>query len=207
MSREPIRERRSDILKAARVCFLDRGFVRTSISDIVAVCGGSRTTVYEEFESKEGLFRALVSSVVEEMRLPDLPSGAPDVVLKELGIAYMERLMDPEALALYRVAVGESAHVRQLGPHLFDAGPMRAASALAEHLRAWIADGALQLDDPATAAKLFLALVEGDLHRSALLWANSPTPEDIAVNVEAAAELFLRGARVGRARPTDGDPA
>jgi hypothetical protein len=38
-------------------------------------------------------------------------------------------------------------------------------------------------------------MVEGDLHRSAVLWASTPTPEDIAANVDAATDLFLRGAR------------
>jgi TetR/AcrR family transcriptional regulator, mexJK operon transcriptional repressor len=187
-------DRRSEILRAARVCFLDRGFVRTTISDIVAQCGGSRATIYEEFGSKEGLFRALVASVVEQMRLPELAAGPPQSVLKEFGFAYMERLMDPEVLALYRVAVGESGYVRQLGPTLFHAGPKSAASALAERLAAWQADGALKLDDPAQAANLFLAMLEGDLHRSALLWASAPTPEEIAGNVDAATELFMRGA-------------
>jgi TetR/AcrR family transcriptional repressor of mexJK operon len=189
------RDRRSDILRAARVCFLDRGFLRTTISDIVAHCGGSRATIYEEFGSKEGLFRALVTSVVEQMRLPELAAGPPQSVLKEFGLAYMERLMDPEALALYRVAVGESAHVRQLGPTLFEAGPKDAASALTQRLAAWRADGVLALEDAAQAANLFLAMVEGDLHRSAVLWASTPTPEDIAANVDAATDLFLRGAR------------
>ena len=38
-------ERRSAILRAARVCFLDRGFLRTSISEIIAISGGSRATI------------------------------------------------------------------------------------------------------------------------------------------------------------------
>ena len=124
-------DRREAILNAARICFLDRGFVRTTISDIVALCGGSRTTVYEEFGSKEALFKALVSSIIDQMRLPDIPPGPPGDVLRELGLAYMERLMDPETLALYRVALGESAHIRHLGAALFEAGPKSAASALA----------------------------------------------------------------------------
>jgi TetR/AcrR family transcriptional regulator, mexJK operon transcriptional repressor len=192
-------DRRLEILRAARVCFLDRGFVRTTISDIVAQCGGSRATIYEEFGSKEGLFRALVTFVVEQMRLPELPAGPPQGVLKEFGLAYMERLMDPEALALYRVAVGESAHVRQLGPSLFNAGPKSAASALAERLTAWRAEGELELDDTVQAANLFLAMLEGDLHRSAVLWASTPTAEEIAANVDAATELFMRGARAREA--------
>jgi AcrR family transcriptional regulator len=188
-------DRREAILNAARICFLDRGFVRTTISDIVELCGGSRTTVYEEFGSKEALFKALVSSIIDQMRLPDIPPGPPGDVLRELGLAYMERLMDPETLALYRVALGESAHIRHLGAALFEAGPKSAASALAARMAAWAREGVLDIDDPDRAASLFLAMVEGDLHRSAVLWASTPGVAEIAANVQAATKLFLRGAR------------
>lgn len=188
-------DRRAAFLRAARLCFLDRGFIRTSISDVIAISGGSRATVYELFGSKEGLFAALIASVLEQMKLPEIPDGSPEEVLRELGLSYMEQLMDPEALALYRVVLGESAHIRQLGPAIFDAGPRAAAAALAERLEAWVDDGALALADPGRAATLFLAMVEGDLHRAAVLWSRAPSPEQVADHVDAAVELFLRGAR------------
>jgi TetR/AcrR family transcriptional regulator, mexJK operon transcriptional repressor len=192
-------DRRSAILKAARTCFLDRGFVRTTIADILELCGGSRATVYAEFGSKEGLFAALVTSIIEDMALPDLGSGPLEAVLRKFGTSYLDRLLDPDVLALYRVALGESAHVRHLGPALFKAGPERVASALAERLQAWACDGMLDIEDASRAASLFLAMLEGDLHRSALLWARSPRPEAIAANVEAALQLFLRA--FGTAQP------
>ncbi len=199
LSAAPPAPRRAAILRAARLCFLDRGFIRTSISDVIALSGGSRATVYEEFGSKEGLFAALIASILEEMRLPEIGDGPPDEVLREVGLNYMAQLMDAEALALYRVVLGESSHIRQLGPAIFEAGPHAAATALASRLTAWTRDGTLVLDDPERAAVLFLAMVEGDLHRAALLWSCNPTAEQIAGNVEAAVELFLDGARNGKA--------
>lgn len=190
--------RRGAILRAARLCFLDRGFIRTSISDILAISGGSRATVYEEFGSKEGLFAALIASILEQMKLPDIAEGSPGVVLRDVGLGYMEQLMDPEALALYRVVSGESSHIRQLGPEIFAAGPQAAAAALAERLAAWNREGALNLADSQRAAALFLGMVEGDLHRAAILWSRAPTAEEIAANVDAAVELFLLGAQPER---------
>jgi TetR/AcrR family transcriptional repressor of mexJK operon len=196
--------RRAAILKAARLCFLDRGFVRTSISDVIALSGGSRATVYDEFGSKEGLFAALIASILEQMRLPEIAGGPPEDVLREVGLAYMQQLMDPEALALYRVVLGESTYIRQLGPAIFEAGPRAAAAALAGRLAAWTRDGTLAIDDPQRAAALFLAMVEGDLHRAAILWSRAPTSEQIAGNVEAAVALFLDGARArGATGPAD----
>jgi len=186
--------RRLQMLKAARICFLDRGFLRTTISDVLALSGGSRATVYEEFGDKEGLFAALVTSIIENMSLPAVADGPPAEVLRELGRSYLKQLLDPEALALYRVVLGESAHMRQLGPAIFRAGPQAAIDALAGRFAAWAARGALGPGDPRRASTLFLAMVEGDLHRAAILWHRSPSAEEIADTVDAAVDLFLRGA-------------
>jgi len=192
---DPTHGRRAAILRAARLCFLDRGFVRTSISDVIAISGGSRATIYEEFGSKEGLFAALIASILDQMRLPEIADGPPAEVLREVGLHYMEQLMDAEALALYRVVLGESAHVRQLGPAIFAAGPRSAARALAARLEDWKRSGALETGDPERAAALFLAMVESDLHRAAIMWNDNPSAERIAANVDAAVAVFLGGAR------------
>ena len=92
--------RRSAILRAARICFLDRGFVRTTLSDIIALSGGSRATIYEEFGNKEGLFVALIAEVLEQMKLPEIADGPPEEVLREVGLNYLGQLMDAESLAL-----------------------------------------------------------------------------------------------------------
>lgn len=186
--------RRHEILRAARICFLDRGFLRTTISDVLALSGGSRATVYEEFGDKEGLFAALIGSILEDMSLPAAGDGPPDQVLRELGSAYLAQLLDPDALALYRVVLGESAHMRQLGPAIFRAGPRAAGEALAQRFAAWIQDGELAIDDPHRAATLFLAMVEGDLHRAAIMWDRAPSAQEVDVTVDAAVTLFLRGA-------------
>lgn len=186
--------RRYEILRAARICFLDRGFLRTTISDVLALSGGSRATVYEEFGDKEGLFAALIGSILEDMSLPAAADGPPGEVLRELGRAYLAQLLDPEALALYRVILGESTHMRQLGPAIFGAGPRAASDALAQRFAIWMQRGELVVDDPHRVATLFLAMVEGDLHRAALMWVRSPSAEEIEDTVDTAVTLFLRGA-------------
>lgn len=188
-------DRRKSILKAARICFLDRGFLKTTISDVIALSGGSRSTVYDEFGSKEGLFSALIADCLDRMKLAEVADGPPETALRELGLNYMAQLMDSEALALYRVAVGESAHVRQLGAMIFEAGPEVATTMLVERLRQWAREGQVMLSDPERAARLFLAMVEGDLHRSAVMWNRAPSQVEIAANVDAAVALFMAGAR------------
>ena len=56
-------------------------------------------------------------------------------------------------------------------------------------------EGVLKINDPEKAATLFLAMVEGDLHRSAVIWNRAPSNDEIAANVDAAVALFLAGVR------------
>lgn len=187
--------RRAAILKAARVAFLDRGFLRTTLDDIIAVAGGSRATIYEEFGSKEGLFAAIIADILDAMTAEPVPDGPPETVLRSIATAYMRELMDPDCLALFRVVVGECAHMRELGRAVFKAGPERGARALAEHLHRWTMTGELAIDDPDVVARQFIGMIEGDLHRRAALWERIPSEAEIAANIESAVKLFLEGAR------------
>jgi len=193
--------RRAAILRAARQAFLDRGFLRTTLDDIVGRSGGSRATIYEEFGSKEGLFAAIVGDILEAMKAPQAADNPPAAALRSMAAAYMAGLMDPDSLALFRVVVGECAHMRDLGRAVFRAGPEAGARALAEQLYRWTLTGELALDDPDAAARQFIGMVEGDLHRRAVMWHHIPTDAEVAANIDLAVRLFLDGARPRPGRP------
>jgi AcrR family transcriptional regulator len=55
--------RRSRILDGARAAFLRFGYERTSLADIAAGAGVSRTALYHYFPSKEDVFRAVVDEL------------------------------------------------------------------------------------------------------------------------------------------------
>jgi AcrR family transcriptional regulator len=55
--------RRSRILDGARAAFLRFGYERTSLADIAAGAGVSRTALYHYFPSKEVVFRAVVDEL------------------------------------------------------------------------------------------------------------------------------------------------
>ena len=66
-SRLPRAARRAQLLGAAATAFLDRGFAGTSMEDVAQVAGVSRLMVYRIFESKSDLYRAVLSSVIDEL--------------------------------------------------------------------------------------------------------------------------------------------
>lgn len=54
-----VADRRARILSAARWCFLNFGFTKTSIADIAKRAGISRTLLYRTFKDKEDIFTAV----------------------------------------------------------------------------------------------------------------------------------------------------
>lgn len=58
-------EKRQSIIEAAKTCFLNYGFKRTSMADIAKKVGISRPALYLHFENKEAIFRALSEQLHE----------------------------------------------------------------------------------------------------------------------------------------------
>ena len=52
-------ERRIALLLSANQLFLERGYDAVSLDDIVHHAGGSKTSIYKYFGSKDGLFTAI----------------------------------------------------------------------------------------------------------------------------------------------------
>src|SRR5580693_4989706 len=58
---------RASLIKAARELFGEKGYVDTSIDEIVARAGVTKGAVYHHFDGKEGLFRAVFEQVHTEV--------------------------------------------------------------------------------------------------------------------------------------------
>ena len=54
------------IVKTALELFLKNGYEKTSLSDIVAISGGSLASIYTFFENKEGLFKAIIEQEIDD---------------------------------------------------------------------------------------------------------------------------------------------
>ena len=49
-------KKRTRIIEVATELFIEQGYKDTSLDQIVAICGGSKQTLYRYFSNKEGLF-------------------------------------------------------------------------------------------------------------------------------------------------------
>jgi len=60
-------ERRAQIIEAALACFTRLGYVNTTMDEIAAASGLSKGAIYWYFDSKDDLFKATASSVLERV--------------------------------------------------------------------------------------------------------------------------------------------
>ena len=67
MATEKGKKRYELIVKTALELFLKNGYDKTSLSDIVAISGGSLASIYTFFENKEGLFKAIIEQEIDEL--------------------------------------------------------------------------------------------------------------------------------------------
>ena len=169
------------ILDTARQMFLDRGYDATSLDDVAAASGVSKTTVYNNFEDKEGLFRAVVLSVTEraEQIISELgatlggdESAAERLTAVARGLAY--GVLNPAVVQLRRLAISEALRFPDIVTAYWDRAPARTLALLTESFTQMAAQGELDTDDPAAAAALFAYAVLGLYQDQALLQPRLP---------------------------------
>lgn len=190
-------ERREAILDVARECFLADGYGATSMSTIAARLGGSKGTLYNYFRSKEELFAAMVQRQCGDVaaNLFDITAagGTPQARLTLFARSFLGALMDPKALGVHRLIVGEGDRFPELGRVFYESGPKPVMDRVGAYLAELMDAGVLRRADPAIAAQQFkgLALSGAYWH---VMWGvmDSPTPAEIEEQADQTVEAFLR---------------
>jgi AcrR family transcriptional regulator len=142
---------RARILDAARRLFLDRGYAGTSLADIAADVGLTKTAIAYHFHPKERLLAELVSPVFTEMAGEIGPLPSRTVAQRR---AVLRRVV--EVLVRHRDVVGILASDTALLPRTAPDGAPRPREAIVERLlpvrptardvvRAWAALGSAQV--------------------------------------------------------------
>jgi TetR/AcrR family transcriptional repressor of mexJK operon len=188
--------RRQAIVEAAKQLFLTKGYAATSLEEIVAMSGGSLSTVYQLFGNKQGLWAAIVEEACDQVTAPLQDAmthlGAPRAVLK----AFAQRLdaleRSGESAGVLRLILAEGGKTPELARTLFT-GSETAHNTIAEYLDAQVAAGHLVIDDTRFATEQFVSMVCGDTmlrHACGLL------PEAAAAEIErrldAVIDMFLK---------------
>jgi TetR/AcrR family transcriptional regulator, mexJK operon transcriptional repressor len=194
----PSTAKRAAIVSAARDQFLAHGYGATAMSAIAAKVGGSKTTLWTYFPSKQELFAAVVDDAVERfgaaLDVPLEPELPVEDALRRFAEGMMSIVGAPEILELHRIVMGEAGRFPELGTLYFERGPKRGKAKLAAYLTAAMADGRVKPGDPLIAARQFASLCQSGLHQDRL-WGltHGPDPKRLAADIDAAIACWTRG--------------
>jgi len=159
-------DRRQAILDAAESLFLEQGFDAVSLSAIVKRSGGSLATVYELFENKLGLLRAVVERGSEEgfegLDAAAFGDGPAADALRLIAHRIHAFYTTPRAIAMKRIVIAESLRNPDFARDFHRVVHLAHVRELADIFRRWAADGKAAIDDPEAAAELYLSTVMCD---------------------------------------------
>lgn len=187
------------VLAAARKIFLANGFSLATTDMIQQAAGVSKSTVYSHYPNKEALFRAVVDAECAQLIASAREHRFSDQDLKgsltEIGKAYLEMVLSPDVLAVYRIIVSEAPRFPELARRFYLTGPGAMNTIVSEMLEAAMAKDQLDLGGVGrdAAASLFMNMVRGEAQMQCLTHPESPASaaqQDQWVN--EAVTTFLR---------------
>ena len=188
-------DKRREIVAVATELFQELGYDRTSMSLISERLGGSKTTLYGYFRSKEELLLAVLELDVDSQadELMQMFAGAADLRegLVELGIGYLSRRLSPQVVNFARI-VASRPESSGIGEEFYRSTLGVAWMRLCKRFEMMMEEGRLRRADPWLAAMQWRGLVEQDLFDRRLLGALREVPaETIERAALAAADAFL----------------
>lgn len=191
-------DRRRAILKVAERSFFDRGFADTSMSTIAAELGGSKTTLWSYFPSKEALFAAVLDCKIADfasaLDQALISTGGAAGVLHRFGQIFLAKILSEDSRRLQRLIASEGDRFPAMSDAYYQRGPARVSQRLALYLSREMAAGRLREGDAAMAARQFLALCQAGAYNDRV-WHRLRPDSDPERDVEQAVDTFLRAWR------------
>lgn len=190
--------RPSEILDAALVEFVERGYAAARLEDVARRAGVTKGTLYLYFDGKEALFKATARAAV----LPSVEAGeervrshtgtARELVTDILRIRW-DRVFNSPAGGILKLLISEAGNFPDLARWYHDEIVVRANASLEQALELGIQRGEFRRLDIQQAVYLALApAVMAGLWKRSFMRAVQP-PFDPADYLENWIQTFLRG--------------
>ncbi|BBE75241.1 TetR/AcrR family transcriptional regulator [Phytobacter diazotrophicus] len=187
--------KRQTILDVATKAFIELGFNNTSMSEIASRVGGSKSTLYNYFSSKEEIFSAVMETsakreIADAFESLDFKQDI-EITLNKFGRQYLASIMRGNILAIWRMAVSESER-SDIGQRFYTQGPQRGWKLLSDYLGKKIEEGVLRKSDSGVCAMHLKGLIEAELYLSVVLGVEAaPDSKKIEEVTARAVTVFL----------------
>jgi AcrR family transcriptional regulator len=158
-------ERRTQILQAARVCFIRRGYAETRVDDIAEEAGLSKGGIYFHFKSKRAILDALYADQQRQTReLLDLNlqlEGSPADQLRALATGLLQHFTRAEDQRKFLIVLAEMGIRDPVLMESVNAAHRNYVAALRNQMQAGIALGVFRDVDAHQTAMLLKLLIDG----------------------------------------------
>jgi TetR/AcrR family transcriptional regulator, regulator of autoinduction and epiphytic fitness len=193
---------REAIIEAAQRLFLARGFGSVSMDELAEKAGVARRTLYNQFTSKEEIFREMllrVSGQLEHAFPPGIETqGSVEEVLRLIARAIVELHRQPEYLGFLRMVVADARQFPWIAEE-FAAVMDPQTERLARYFEHLTALGILDCRNPILAAHQFMGLINQFSLWPLMMGRESvPVPDEDVV--EETVRMFLRSYRRSRTK-------
>jgi AcrR family transcriptional regulator len=195
--------RNGKLRSVAADLFLKRGYDGVTIDRVVALAGGSKSTIYSEFGGKCGLFISSIETLCRESNEPlkriDYTGLDLEHSLKKLAFHILKFITAKRSVDLHRLAIGEAANCPEVGEAWYTHGPARTAS----FIRAVFENHRNELrNSPVSIERLAVFLhdcLTGDvLYRLLAGVAKRESDADLERTANAIVEVFLASVKVAK---------
>jgi TetR/AcrR family transcriptional repressor of mexJK operon len=186
------------ILDAATAFFLADGYAATTIEAIARNSGVAKRTIYARWSGKPSLFRAVLERLMAKWlsaagdwtETQDIEVALTDAAARILDVA-----LTPEAVALYRLLIAESARFPELPAMMLQSGANEGRSRVAGLLDRAVRQGNLPRHDTVFAAEQFMHLVLAGPQQRALGLGRPLDAQQRQSWLNATVPLFLSGVK------------
>lgn len=188
--------RKQAIVDTAKEIFCQQGYENTSMSEIANRVGGSKATLYNYFKSKEEIFKAVMEISAEgelSSAFKELSSEQDiEVALLQFGTNYLHSIMNPDIMAIRRLAVNE-AERSDVGKHFYTQGPQIGWTVVSQYMEQMMEKNILERASPWVCAMHLKGLLEAEILDERFLGV-CPLPKraELAAMCQRAVIVFLR---------------
>ena len=199
-SRAAALQLRQRILQVATELFLAQGYGLTSIEAVASRAGISKRTLYHRFDDKAALFAAVVHEIIAQIRPPSAVPLIEGSTLREilcrLSGMILRAALAPQALALHRLVMAESARFPELAASVqSDSSTREAGTLIGGLLGRELRGSKMTAEQRAFAAEQFIFMVVTIPQRRAMGYGAPMSAAELTQWSDRVVELFLNGCR------------
>ena len=188
--------RPEQILDAAYDVFGRTGYAKARLEDIAQQAGVSKGTLYLYFESKDALFRAMVTErtghSIEQLKLASA-EGTPRVRLERFVRRLWMIVSDPQVSIIAKVVQGEMHNFPELARFYYENVILRVRALLREILAQGVAAGEFRPEQAELAARTVPSLLVSCGKQLHLFAPFDPEPVGAEALGQGALDLILHG--------------